>query len=266
MPRLAANLTMMFNEWPFLERFEAAASAGFRGVEFLFPYQHPPQVIAASLRECGLTQALFNLPPGDWEGGERGLAALPGREREFAEAAMRALEYARATGCRRLHAMAGIPPAQADPAECEAVMASNLRHAATLFAPHDISVLIEPINQRDIPGYFVNTQAHAERLRLASGAANVRIQMDFYHCQIVEGDLARRLRQHLDAVGHVQIAGVPERHEPDTGEVAYRWLLALLDQLGYPGWVGCEYRPRAGTLAGLGWAAPYGVTAGTATA
>ncbi len=259
MPRLAANLSLLFEEWPFLDRFEAAARCGFEAVEFLFPYEYSAATVARALREARLQAALFNLPPGDWQAGERGLAALPGREREFADAAARALDYARATSCRRLHAMAGVPGPGTDPAECDAVMVSNLRHAAALFAPHGISVLIEPINRGDMPGYHLDTLAHAERLRIASGADNVRLQFDCYHCRIVEGDPGARLRRHLHAIEHIQIAGVPERHEPDSGEVDYHSLFALLDELGYSGWVGCEYRPRAGTLAGLAWATPWGI-------
>jgi hydroxypyruvate isomerase len=261
MPKLAANLSMQFNEVPFLERFARAAQAGFEAVEFLFPYDHGPEELAALLKRNGLEQALFNLPPGDWEAGERGLAALPGREAAFRDGLERALPYAQALGCRRVHMMAGIPAAGAEPRACGEVYAGNLRAAAQFFAPHGVEVLLEPINTRDIPGYFLNHQSQAVALLDALGAPNAGLQMDFYHCQIMDGDLATHLRANFSYIRHVQIAGVPERHEPDIGEVNYAYLLDLLDQLGYDGWVGCEYRPAGDTLAGLGWARPYGIAA-----
>lgn len=262
MPRFAANLSMMYTEHPFARRFAAAAADGFEAVEFLFPYEHAPHEVAGWLRDAGLTQALFNLPAGDFAAGERGLAALPGREAEFDAAVERALEYALATGCRRLHAMAGLVPESARGSDAAAVRVRadmraayvrNLSHAAARFAPHGIAVLIEPINVRDIPGYFLNFQQQAHDIAAEVRAANLLVQMDFYHCQIMEGDLAMRLRRHFAGVGHIQIAGVPDRHEPDAGEVNYPYLFALLDALGYAGFVGCEYRPRAGTSDGLGW-------------
>ena len=257
MPKLAANLSMMFNEVPFLDRFAAAAEAGFAAVEFLFPYDHAPGEIARRLTDNGLEIALFNLPPGDWAGGERGLAALPGREAEFDRGLETALPYARALHARRLHMLAGIPPAGADPAACRASYIRNLRAAATALAPLGITVLAEPINPRDMPGYFINTQQDAIALLDEAGAANTAVQMDLYHCQIVEGDLAMRIRANFARVGHFQIAGVPERHEPDSGEVNYPYLFELIDSLGYDGWIGCEYRPRGATLDGLGWARAY---------
>ncbi len=260
MPKLAANLSMLFTEAPFLERFAAAAGAGFAGVEFLFPYPHAPEDLAAALRDSGLEQALFNLPPGDWEAGERGLAALPGRKAEFRAGLERALPYAQALNCRRVHMMAGIPPGGADPAACRDAYLANLRAAAAFFAPHGVSVLAEPINARDVPGYFLNRQGQAVAFIEAAGAANVGLQMDFYHCQIVEGDLARHLRANFGHIRHIQIAGVPGRHEPDRGEIDYPYLFDLMDELGYDGWVGCEYRPAGDTLAGLGWARAYGIT------
>ena len=260
MPKLAANLSMLFNEVPFLERFEAAARAGFEAVEFLFPYDYAPEALAEALRTNGLEQALFNLPPGDWEAGERGLGALPGREAECRTGLERALPYAQALGCRRVHMLAGIPPEGADPLECRQVLAANLNAAAEFFAPHGVTVVLEPINARDIPGFFLNHQGQAVALIEAVAAANTGLQMDFYHCQIVDGDLATHLRANFAHIRHVQIAGVPERHEPDLGEVNYPYLFDLLDELGYDGWVGCEYRPAGDTLAGLGWARPYGVS------
>jgi len=261
MPRLAANLSMLFNEVPFLERFAAAARAGFKGVEFLFPYDHTPEDLAEALRANGLEQVLFNLPPGDWEAGERGLAALPGRETEFQAGLDRALPYAQALGCRRVHMMAGIPPEGADPLACRDAYVASLRAAAAIFAPHGVTVLAEPINSRDMPGYFLNHQGQAVALIEAAGAANTGLQMDFYHCQIVDGDLASHLRANFTQIRHIQIAGAPERHEPDRGEVNYPYLFDLMDELGYEGWVGCEYRPAGDTLAGLGWAHAYGISA-----
>ncbi len=259
MPKLAANLSMLFNEAPFLERFEAAARAGFKGVEFLFPYDHRPEALAEALRTNGLEQALFNLPPGDWAAGERGLAALPGREADLRAGFERALPYTQALNCRTVHMMAGIPPEGADALECREVFAANLRAAAEFFAPHGVAVVLEPINTRDIPGYFLNHQSQAVALLEAVGAANTGLQMDFYHCQIVDGDLATHLRANFATIRHIQIAGVPERHEPDRGEVNYPYLFDLMDELGYDGWVGCEYRPAGDTLAGLDWARAFGI-------
>ena len=259
MPKFAANLSMLFTEVPFLDRFARAAEAGFTGVEFLFPYEHEPEETAARLRDNGLEIALFNLPPGDWEAGERGLASLPGREADFARAVETALPYALALGAPRMHAMAGIPPQDADPAACWDTYIANLRSAAEAFAPHGIDVVIEPINTRDIPGYFLNRQGFAEAAIEAAGAPNLGLQMDLYHCQIVEGDLATCIRRYFPLIRHIQIAGVPERHEPDVGEVNYPYLFDLLDELGYAGWIGCEYRPAGDTPAGLAWARDYGI-------
>jgi hydroxypyruvate isomerase len=255
MPKFAANLTMMFNEVPFPQRFAAAAKAGFQAVEFLFPYDHAPHEVAQWLNENQLSNALFNMPPGDWANGERGLASLPGREAEFRAGVARALEYAQALGTKRLHAMAGLVPAGADRQRHRAVFIDNLRYAARELAAHGITLLIEPINPRDMPGYFLSSQGEAHAIREAVGEPNLRVQLDFYHAQIVEGDLAMGLRKHFAGVGHVQIASVPERHEPDQGEVNYAYLFRLLDELGYEGWVGCEYRPRGRTEDGLGWMA-----------
>ena len=257
MPRFAANLSMMFTDVPFLERFGRAAAAGFEGVEFLFPYEHPPEAIADALERHGLAQALFNMPPGDFAAGERGIASLPGREAEFREGVETALRYARATGCTTLHAMAGLLPEGADRARHEEVYLENLRHAARRCAEHGITVVIEPINTRDIPGYFLNYQAQARRIIEQVGEPNLRLQLDLYHCQIMEGDLARHIEAYADITAHVQIAGVPERHEPDVGEIDYPYLFAVLDRVGYAGWVGCEYRPEGRTEDGLGWFAPW---------
>ena len=253
MPKFAANLSLMFTEVPFVDRFAAAAHAGFDGIEFLFPYEHAADELAGALRAHGLANVLFNLPPGDWAAGERGMAAIPGREGEFRDSVALALSYAEALRTPRLHVMAGVVPAEADRSAYRATYVANLAYAATEAARAGIDVLIEPLNPRDVPGYLVSTQAEAHAIREAVGAANLKVQMDLYHCQIVEGDIATRLRRYLPHVGHIQIAGVPDRHEPDTGELNYPYLFHLLDDLGYDGWVGCEYRPANGTVAGLGW-------------
>ena len=256
MPRFAANLSMMFNEVPFLDRFAAAADAGFDAVEFLFPYEHRPEEIGARLAKHGLTQALFNLPPGDWAGGERGLAALPGREEELAAGTARALEYAAATGVTRLHLMAGI----ADPADpaAQARYRDAVRRTAETLGHHGIDLLLEPINGRDMPGYFLNDVDAAAEFIGGLGLGNVRLQFDIYHCQIIHGDVTMRLRRLIRQTGHVQIASVPSRHEPDGEELNYPFLFDELDRLGYAGIVGCEYRPRGRTGDGLAWFAGRG--------
>ena len=259
MPKFAANLSFLFQEIEFLARFEAAARCGFKGVEFLFPYEFPPRTVAEALRRNGLVQALFNMPPGDWAAGERGLAALPGREREFREGIEKALEYAKATGCRTLHAMAGLWPQGRERDEGLAVYVENLRHAADRLAAAELTLVIEPINTRDIPGYFLNTTKEAASVIERVGRPNLKIQLDLYHVQIMEGDLAHRMRALRDRYAHVQIAGNPGRHEPDIGEIHYPFLFDLFDELGYDGWIGCEYRPRGATEAGLGWAARWGI-------
>ncbi len=263
MPRFAANLSMMYTEHDFLDRFAAAAKDGFRAVEFLFPYAFKAEEIAQRLNDNGLQQVLFNMPPGNWDAGERGLASLPGREDEFRRGfAEQALPYAQHLKCTRIHAMAGLLPAGANRNQHQATYLANLEWAAAQAASAGIDILIEPINTRDIPGFFINRQDHAHQVVAEVGAANLKVQMDLYHCQIVEGDLAMKIRQYLPSghVGHFQIAGVPDRHEPDLGELHYPFLFDLLDQLDYPGWIGCEYRPRAGTSAGLGWFAPHRAT------
>ncbi len=247
MPRFAANLSMMFTERPFLERFDAAAAAGFEAVEFLFPYDHKPAEIRGALDRNGLKLALFNLPPGNWEAGERGLASLKGREAEFRASVDRALDYAAVLDPERLHVMAGL----AQGAEARATYIANLAHAAE--SAEGRRLCIEPINSRDMPGYHLSTSADALTVLDAVGAGNLGLQFDFYHAQIMEGDLTRRLERLMPRIAHVQIAGVPERHEPDTGELNYPHLFAALDRLGYDGFVGCEYRPAGRTEDGLGW-------------
>ena len=255
MPRFAANLTMMYGEFDFPDRYAAAARDGFRAVECLFPYEWSAQVLAGRLRDHGLQQVLFNAPPGDWAHGERGLACLPGREDEFKRGIALALDYAQALDCPRVHVMAGLMPAGSERAALLATYTANLAWAAREAAAAGLALTIEPINPRDMPGYLLNRQDEAHALVQAIGAPNLAVQMDLYHCQIVEGDLATKLKQYLPTgrVGHLQIAGVPDRHEPDTGEVNYPYLFDLIDALGYTGHIGCEYRPRAGTSAGLKW-------------
>jgi hydroxypyruvate isomerase len=257
MPRFAANLTMMYGEHAFLDRFEAAARDGFRAVEFLFPYEFDVREIRSRLNAHGLAQVLFNAPPGDWEKGERGLASLPGREEEFQASVRRALEYAVVLGNERLHVMAGLIEPGLFRAAHRAVYMKNLSWAAAQAAAYGITILVEPINGRDMPGYFIHRQDEAHAICEEIGAPNLRVQFDFYHAQIVEGDLSVKLREQIARIGHIQVAGVPDRHEPDEGEVNYPYLFRLLDELGYVGWIGCEYRPRAGTTAGLGWLQPW---------
>ena len=264
MPRFAANLSMMYTEFEFLERFAAAAADGFRAVEYLFPYAFESNELARRLAANGLKQVLFNSPPGDWDRGERGLACLPGREAEFRQGVLeKALPYAQALQCPRVHLMAGLAPEGADRAVLRTTYVANLAWAAQEAAKLGIDVLIEPINTRDIPRFFLNRQDHAHEIIHEIGAPNLKVQMDLYHCQIVEGDVAMKIRKYLadpahhGHVGHFQIAGVPERHEPDHGELHHPYLFELLDELGWDGYVGCEYRPKAGTSAGLSWFQTY---------
>ena len=261
MPRFAANLSMMFQEIGFLDRFDEAARAGFTGIEFLFPYDYPPETIAERLERNRLTLALFNTVPGDWNGGERGLAALPGREQEFRDGVDKAILYAKAAKCPLIHTMAGLWPEGRDKAEGERVYIDNLRWAADRTAAFGLTCIIEPINTRDIPGYFLNYTGQAMRIIELVGRSNLKLQLDLYHVQIMEGDLATKMRALAGHYPHVQIAGNPGRHEPDIGEINYPYLFDLFDELGYSGWIGCEYRPRGDTLAGLGWASKYGITA-----
>jgi hydroxypyruvate isomerase len=258
-PKFAANLSFIFQEIGFLDRFAAAARCGFKAVEYLGAYDHRPETVAARLEENGLTQALFNMPPGDWAQGERGMAALPGREAEFRAGVDTALAYAKATKCRLLHAMAGLVPEGSGRGEAERVYAENLRYAAGRLAPEGIAVVIEPINNRDIPGYFLNTTSQAMAVIERVGHPNLQLQLDLYHVQIMEGDLAHHIRALAGRYPHIQIAGNPGRHEPDIGEINYPFLFDLLDEIGYSGWIGCEYRPQNETRAGLGWAARWGI-------
>ena len=256
MPRFAANLTFLFNEVPFLDRFGEAAQAGFRAVEFAFGYDWQVRDIAARVAEHKLEVVLINAPPGNWDAGDRGLASLSGREHEFAASVVTALRYAQALRCPRLHVMAGLLPEGADDAERERRMRTfkrNLRFACQEAAEQGVTVLIEPINHRDVPRYLLTTQAEAHAIREEIAMANLKVQMDLYHAQVVEGDLATKIRRWLPHIGHMQIAGVPARSEPNIGEVNYDFLFRLVDELKYDGWIGCEYRPAGNTAAGLGW-------------
>lgn len=254
MPKFCANLTFLFCEVPFPERFARAAAAGFTGVEYLFPYEYPPEQLAVSLRSAGLEQVLFNLPAGDWGAGERGIACQPGREAEFREGVELALTYAQALSCRRLHCLAGLRPEGVDEDEIRRTYVANIRLAADRYAAAGIQLLIEPINSRvDMPGYWLDTPAKAFDLLGEIGRPNVAVQFDIYHAQVMAGDLARTIEANLDRIGHVQVADNPGRHEPGTGEINYPYLFALLDRLGYDGWVGCEYKPMAATESGLSW-------------
>ncbi|MGA5200015.1 2-oxo-tetronate isomerase [Streptomyces variegatus] len=262
MPRFAANLTMMYKEHDFLDRFAAASADGFQAVEYLFPYAYEAAELRRRLDDHGLEQVLFNAPAGAWEAGERGVAALPGREAEVRSGVDRALEYAAALDCPRVHLMAGLVRPDATPAERAKHRDTYLTHlgwAAERAAAADVDILIEPINGRDMPGYFLSTQAEAHAMVREVGASNLKVQLDLYHCQIVEGDLTATLRRDLPTgrVGHLQIAGVPDRGEPDRGELDVHHLFDVVDELGFDGWTGCEYNPRAGTSEGLRWLSDY---------
>ncbi|MDR3073404.1 MAG: TIM barrel protein [Deltaproteobacteria bacterium] len=257
MPRFAANLSMMFTEVPFLQRFELAAKAGFSAVEYLLPYAFSVEDVAAPLARYNLRQALFNLPAGEWDKGERGLAALPGREGELAKGLETALAYVKATRTPIVHLMAGFPPKDADPAEIERLYKANVAKAADFFAPHGVTVGLEPINHRSMPGYFLHSIKQAVRYIDELGKPNVKVQFDFFHVQMEEGCVALKLKENFKYVGYCQLAGAPERNEPDTGELRYEYLFKLLDELGYKGYIGCEYNPAKGTEAGLGWFKPY---------
>ncbi len=265
MPRFAANLDHLFTELPFMARFAAAAAAGFQAVEMLRPYEHPASELAERLAAAGLSAVLINMPAGDWAAGERGIACLPDRRDEFRAGVEQTIRYARTLACERVHLAAGVLPDGADEAAAAACYLENLAYATDALAAHDITALIEPINRRDVPGFFLKDTAHALAVIAAAGRANLRLQYDVYHAQITEGDLARTIAAAIDRIGHFQIANPPDRHEPDTGEINYPYLFELIDRLGYRGWVGCEYRPRDGTAAGLGWAKPYGLRATAAS-
>jgi len=253
MPKFSANLSFLYPDLPFLDRFAAAAADGFKAVEYAVPYVASPEVLTEKLAEYGLEQALFNLPAGDWDGGERGIACHPDRLDEFRAGIGTAIRYAEALGCTKVNCLAGIRPDKVTTSALDKAMAHNLRYAAARLADAGILLVIEPINRRDIPDFHLSTTGHAERLLDAVGSDNLRIQYDFYHMQIVQGDLVPTFERLHHRIGHVQIADTPGRFEPGTGEINYRFVLSELDRLGYDGWVGCEYKPSSGTGAATGW-------------
>ncbi|CAI1112718.1 2-oxo-tetronate isomerase [Serratia entomophila] len=257
MPKFAANLSMMFNELPFLERFDAAAAQGFKAVEFLFPYEHPAELLAQKLRTNGLQQVLFNTAPGDADAGEWGLAALPGREQDARAEIDRALAYAIALNCLSVHVMAGVVPPGEDRQRYREAFIGNVRYAADTFAKRGVKVLLEALSPQVKPNYLFSSQYQAAELVAAIGRPNVFMQFDFFHAQLVDGNISGLIHQLAGRYAHIQIASVPGRHEPDDGELNYPWLFGQLDAVGYQGWIGCEYRPRGDTAAGLDWLRPY---------
>lgn len=253
MPKFAANLTMLFNEVDFLDRFEAAAGAGFAGVEYLFPYDFEAEALAERLRTFGLAQVLHNLPAGDWDAGERGVAILADRQGEFQDGVGRAISYAKALGCPQLNCLAGVVPEGADADALHATFVDNLRFAAGALKAEGLKLLIEPINTRDIPGFFLTHTEQALAIMDEVGVDNLALQYDIYHMQIMEGDLALTMERHLSRIAHIQLADNPGRNEPGTGEINYPFLFDHLDRIGYQGWIGCEYKPATTTTEGLGW-------------
>jgi hydroxypyruvate isomerase len=257
MPRFCANLTMLWNELDFMDRFGAAAKAGFKGVEYLFPYDHDKNRIAAELKKHGLIQVLHNLPAGDWANGERGIGCHPGRVKEFQDGVGKAIDYATALGCGQVNCLAGIRPRNTDPNDARETFIKNLQYAAPRLKDAGIRLLIEPVNTRDIPGFFLCYSKQALDIITAVGSDNLFLQFDLYHAQVMEGDLARTLEANLRLIPHLQLADNPGRNEPGTGEINYPFLFAHMDRLGYSGWVGCEYKPKTTTDAGLGWVRPF---------
>lgn len=261
MPKFAANLTFLFTEVPFPERFQAAAEAGFKGVEYLFPYVRGKEDLKAWLDEAGLAQVLINMPAGDWENGERGLCCLPDRKGEFRDSVGSAIDYAKELICSNVHVVAGVAPGDgADRAAFEDAYRENLAYACDQFAAHGLNATIEPINgKRDAPGFFLQSTHQARAIMAELARPNLRLQFDVYHVQIMQGDLVHHFKDCLPDIGHMQIANPPDRFEPDCGEINYRYLFEVIDEAGYEGWLGCEYKPRAGTREGLGWGKPYGL-------
>lgn len=260
MPKLAANLSWLFTELDFRDRFAAAAGAGFKGVECLFPYDHAAADVAALLNAHGLEQVLINAPPGDWDNGERGLGCLPGRQDDFRESLEIALTYAGKIGCTRVHAMAGIAPDGIDPKRSHDLFVENLARAAEMSGRAGIRVMIEPINTVDMPGYYLSHPDQAARLIADVASPHLGLQFDVYHAAMLGLDLAEHIKRHFPVIGHFQIAGHPGRGEPVDCDIDFQALFDLIDGLGYGGWIGCEYRPRGGTTDGLGWARSYGIS------
>ncbi|HEX2789071.1 MAG TPA: hydroxypyruvate isomerase [Steroidobacteraceae bacterium] len=257
MPKFNANLTMLFNEVEFLDRFRAARDAGFKGVEYLFPYAHRKQDLVERLQANGLAQVLHNLPAGDWANGERGIACLPERIAEFQDGVGQAIEYAQALHCPQLNCLAGIAPHGIDPERVRDTLIGNLRFAAAQLKAAGIRLLVEACNTRDIPGFFLNRSQQALEIIDAVGSDNLYLQYDIYHMQVMEGDLAPTIERNLDRIRHLQLADNPGRHEPGSGEINYPFLFGFIDRLGYSGWIGCEYKPAESTVQGLGWIKPY---------
>jgi hydroxypyruvate isomerase len=253
MPRFSANLSMLFTEHDFLDRFGAAARAGFKGVEYIGPYDHEPDVVAARLAKNRLSQVLFNMPPGAWSKGERGIAIMADRIEEFRAGVDKAITYAKALGCMQVNCLAGIAPRGADLTNLAEIFIENLKFSAERLEKYGIRLLIEPINTRDIPGFFLTNTKQALAIIERVGSKNLFLQYDIYHMQIMEGDLARTIEQNLGRIAHIQLADNPGRHEPGTGEINYPFLYKHLDRIGYGGWVGAEYKPKADTVEGLDW-------------
>jgi len=259
MTKLAANLTMLFTELPFIERFRAAAQANFKAVEFLFPYAFEPAQIAEQLRKNELELVLHNLPAGNWEAGERGIACHPDRVGEFRQGVDEAIRYAKILGVKQLNCLVGIQPQGVSATAARETLVANLKFAADKLQAEGIALLIEPINYFDIPGFFLNTTKQAAELIASTGSNNLFVQYDIYHMQRMEGELANTIKANLSLIRHVQLADNPGRFEPGTGEINYRFLFKYLDEIGYQGWIGCEYKPKAGTVEGLGWRAAHGL-------
>ncbi len=259
MIKLAANLTMLYNEVDFLDRFEAAAKSGFSAVEYLFPYAYPKEQLTERLAKHKLTQVLHNLPAGDWAGGERGIACHPDRVGEFQDGVGKAIDYAKALGCKQVNCLAGIEPANADPGKVRATFVDNLSFAADQLEAVGIKLLIEPINTYDIPGFWLSRTQQALDVIRDTGSSNLFLQYDIYHMQRMEGELANTIKAHLPQIAHVQLADNPGRNEPGTGEINYRFLFGFIDSIGYDGWIGCEYKPKGKTIDGLGWRAAHAV-------
>jgi hydroxypyruvate isomerase len=257
MPKLCANLSLLYTELDFMDRFAAAAKSGFKGVEYLFPYAYPKEKLADALGRNNLVQVLHNMPPGDWAKGDRGIACHPDRVGEFQEGVGKAIEYATALGCKQVNCLAGLAPQGIAPEKMLATFVANLKFAAEKTKAAGIQLVTEAVNNRDIPGFYLNRSRQAFEIMDAVGSDNLRLQYDIYHMQVMEGDLARTIETNLARIGHMQLADNPGRHEPGTGEINYPFLLDWIDRIGYQGWIGCEYNPKAGTVEGLGWTKPY---------
>lgn len=257
MPKFAANLTMLYNELDFMDRFDAAAKAGFRGVEYLFPYPYDKNQLAEKLKKNNLTQVLHNLPAGDWAKGERGIAVLPDRVGEFQDGVGKAIEYATALGCKQVNCLSGIAPSGAAPEKVRETFVSNLKFAADKLKGAGVKLLIEACNTRDIPGFYLNRSSQAFSIMDEVGSDNLAFQYDIYHMQIMEGDLTPTIERNLKRIDHMQLADNPGRNEPGTGEINYEFVFNFIDRIGYKGWIGCEYKPKADTVGGLSWFSKY---------